>query len=169
MTLPYKIRPADMGDFEPMASLWRQLDDFHRSRDPVRFPKSNGDCPRKPDYVRDLIERPDRALLVAETLPLHEDEDSRLVGLCTLVITTKAAGPVFPARVTFEIDNLIVDETMRRRGIARELCRQAEYWSRMHGAGEVILNVYQFNHQARSFYENLGFLPTKTQMARPLL
>ncbi|WP_146006527.1 GNAT family N-acetyltransferase [Cohaesibacter celericrescens] len=168
MTLPFYIRPACVDDFEAMAPLWQQLDEFHHKQDPLRFPKQNNRTPRDLSYVSDLIERPDRVLLVAESSPLHEDEEARLMGLCTVLLRSYAAGPVFPARVVFEIDNVVVDEAMRRRGVARSLIRESEAWSRAQGAGEVILNVYNFNNQARSFYEQVGFLSSKTQMVRAL-
>ena len=168
MTLPFYIRPARLDDFEALAPLWSQLDEFHHKQDPLRFPKQKKRTPRDLSYVSDLIERPDRALLVAESSPLHEDEESRLMGLCTILLSSRPAGPVFPARVVFEIDNVVVDEAMRRRGVARSLIRESEAWSRAQGAREVSLTVYDFNNQARSFYEQIGFLSNKTQMVRSL-
>ena len=168
MTLPFYIRPACLDDFAAMTPMWRQLDAFHHKQDPVRFPKRCTRAPRDLSYVSELIERPDRALLVAQTSPLHEDEEACLMGLCTIQMRSFTAGPVFPARVVFEIDNLVVDEAKRRRGVARSLIRESEAWSRAHGAGEVILNVYDFNNQARTFYEQIGFLSSKTQMVRAL-
>lgn len=169
MTLPYTIRPATFGDFDALSPLWRQLDEFHRKKDPVRFSKPKSANPRDLSYVTELIERPDRALLVAESCPLHEDEEARLMGLCSILLRSQPAGPVFPARVIFEIDNLVVDDHSRRRGVARELCREAQYWAKMRGANEMTLTVYDFNNEARRFYESMGFLATKVQMARPLL
>ena len=180
MIMPFHIRPAQLDDFDALMPLWCQLDDFHHKQDPVRFPKRKAETPRSLAYVQELVERPDRALLVAEgafqgeaTLKaaeqsVPEGEGPCLLGLSSIIVRTYPAGPIFPARVLFEIDNLVVDEAARRCGIARALIRGAENWSRAHGAGEVILNVYDFNDQARSFYEQIGFLSSKTQMVRSL-
>lgn len=174
MAQQFSIRPANSNDFDALMPLWQQLDTYHQDCDPVRFPKRHLDCPRERAYVEDLIERPDVALLVVEATDVALDKEpqaepaSRLVALCLILIRTYAAGPVFPARVIFEIENLVVEDSMRRRGIARWLLREAEKWSKEHGAGEVMLNVYDFNDGARHFYEQTGFLATRTQMVKPL-
>ena len=168
MAQPFVIRPAHLEDFDAMSPLWRQLDDFHHKQDPVRFPKTGDRRPRDLSFLTELIDRPDRALLVAQEQPVDE-EDAHLIGLCTIYVRTLPAGPVFPARVIFEIDDIVVDEPARRHGVGRALIREAEAWSRRHGAGEIVLNVYDFNGQARALYEQLGFMAERTRMTRALV
>ena len=159
MTRPFiTIRPAEQSDFEQLCLLWRQLDEFHRIRDPNRFHQPGG-TQRPGGYIDDLIDRVDRALLVAES------RSGQLVGLCSVIIYTRPESIVKPAGSIFELDNLVVDELWKRKGIARLLHREAVQWSRNHGATELTLKVYAFNVSAQAFYESIGFKPVLHHMA----
>nr|WP_319484082.1 N-acetyltransferase [uncultured Cohaesibacter sp.] len=165
---PFTMRQARLDDFEAMEPLWRQLDGYHQARDPQRFPHKQDEAPRSREYIAEVIHCADRALLLAESCPSLAGEASRLIGLCLVTLRTCPPGPVYPVRVIFEVDNLVVDETMRRQGVARALLGEAETWARSNGAKEMLLNVYDFNEGAKRFYEQLGFQPLRVQMVHAL-
>lgn len=160
----FLIRPATIDDFSAMTPLWRQLDDYHHMKDPEAFPRIEAALPRSRAYIEDIIRRADYSLLVAEDV----SDEAQLLGLCLVQIKTLPPNAVLPARVIFEIENLVVDEMARRRGIARALCSKAEQWSRQNGASEMLLTVLDFNHAARAFYQQIGFLPKSHCMRREL-
>jgi ribosomal-protein-alanine N-acetyltransferase len=55
------------------------------------------------------------------------------------------------------INSLAVDETFRRRGLARRLLQHVLAEARRSGAKSATLEVRQSNHAARLLYEGLGF------------
>lgn len=55
------------------------------------------------------------------------------------------------------INSLAVDESLRRRGLARRLLRHVILDARESGARSATLEVRQSNHAARLLYEGLGF------------
>nr|WP_321462786.1 N-acetyltransferase [uncultured Cohaesibacter sp.] len=164
----FTIRQARMDDFEAMAPLWRQLDGYHQGRDPRRFPGTEEKSPRSHAYIAEVIHCADQALLVAESCPTIEGQPGKLMGLALVSVKTCPPGPVHPVRVVFEVENLIVDETSRRQGVAKALLGASESWARQNGACEMLLNVYAFNEAARHFYESLGFQPLRIQMVHAL-
>nr|WP_319516141.1 N-acetyltransferase [uncultured Cohaesibacter sp.] len=164
----FTIRQASLDDFDAMGPLWHLLDGYHQGQDPKRFPGTPKDAPRSKAYIAELIHCADRALLVAEQCPTIEGERGSLIGLSLVTLKTCPPGPVFPVRVMFEIDNLVVDETCRRQGIARALLAASEEWAKENGASEMLLNVYAFNEGAKRFYESLGFQPLRIQMVHAL-
>ncbi len=171
----FDVRPATMDDCDELNRLWHQLDAYHHLQDPVHFPALKLREPARTDgYIESLIDRHDQTLLVAQQLDdqaevVVEHASPKLLGLASVFLKTLAPNAIFPARVRFEMENLIVDQNVRRMGVARALCDSACRWAKGHGAQEMALNVYDFNSPARAFYEAIGFLPSKTQMTRPLL
>lgn len=171
----FDVRPATLDDFDELNRLWHQLDAYHHLQDPVHFPALKLHQPaRTKDYIECLINRHDQTLLVAQKRDLvpqgpNTAATPQLIGLASVFLKTLAPNAIFPARVQFELDNLIVDQNARRTGVARALCEAACQWAKGHGAQEMALNVYDFNSPARAFYEAVGFLPSKTKMTRPLL
>ncbi len=164
----FTIRHACLDDFDAMGPLWHQLDGYHQGYDPNRFPGTPKDAPRSSAYIAEQIHCADRALLVAEKCPTIEGEGGALIGLSLVALKTCPPGPVYPVRVKFEIENLVVAETSRRQGVARALLNASEDWARQNGASEMLLNVYAFNEGATHFYESLGFQPLSIQMVHTL-
>ena len=164
----FTIRQASLDDFEAMAPLWRQLDGYHQGKDPRRFPGTPDEAPRSHAYIAEVIHCADRALLVAESCSTVEGKKGKLVGLSLATLKTIPPSPIHPVRAVFEVDNLVVDETSRRQGVARALLSASEDWARQNGAHEMMLNVYAFNEGAKCFYEKLGFQPLRIQMVHAL-
>lgn len=60
-----------------------------------------------------------------------------------------------------EIGGLVVDETVRRRGIGSALVRQAEQWAEGAGYRELRLRSGLHREGAHSFYRSLGYAQAK--------
>lgn len=65
---------------------------------------------------------------------------------------------------TLYIDDICVDETKRRMGIAQSLYQHVVDFAREQGCYRVTLNVWEANPGARAFYEKMGMVPLKTTM-----
>jgi ribosomal-protein-alanine N-acetyltransferase len=59
----------------------------------------------------------------------------------------------------WEIENIVVDEHCKRRGIATALLRRLLLEAQAAGAASVILEVRESNVAARRLYESIGFRP----------
>lgn len=64
--------------------------------------------------------------------------------------------------------DLLVEESFRRRGIAREAMLLVEQEARRLGLKRLALHVFGNNQAARALYENLGYTTTNINMAKPL-
>lgn len=97
-----------------------------------------------------LHERPDAVILVAEA-------DGHVVGMCTVQLTTSTARGGLSAGV----EDVVVDQAWRGRGIGRALLAAAEAWARGRGAVRIALLADETNLPALDFYDRLGFTRTR--------
>lgn len=59
------------------------------------------------------------------------------------------------------LEGLYVDPAIRRRGIARRLCRAVEDWAASHGCSEFASDVHLHNEESQKAHEALGFEETE--------
>ena len=144
------IRPTEISDHKRLWPLYEQLDELHRQARPDLFHVPPGE--RRPlDFLQERIGDPDCLALVAQI-------GDQIVGLCTTMVKETPASIVKPAWRYAEIDEIVVDETYRRRGVATLLLDAAIAWARAQpGVQDVLLSVYELNEDARRFYEAKGF------------
>jgi [ribosomal protein S18]-alanine N-acetyltransferase len=57
----------------------------------------------------------------------------------------------------WELENIVVAETARRRGVATLLLSELISYARTHGGSAIFLEVRESNHNARALYKKLGF------------
>jgi ribosomal-protein-alanine acetyltransferase len=58
----------------------------------------------------------------------------------------------------WELENIVVSEDSRRRGVGKKLLSQFIDHARLHNATAVFLEVRESNQPARALYRSLGFL-----------
>ena len=108
------------------------------------------------------IEGPDSTMFVAEDV-------TGLLGFCMALVQHRPATPVRDERRLVEIDEIVVRADRRRCGVATALLDAATAWGRdQPGVTAVELNVWDFNDEARAFYEARGFGTLVRRMGRPL-
>jgi GNAT superfamily N-acetyltransferase len=122
--------------------------------------QASGPQPRSRKFFEDMLQGPDSGVIVA-------DAGQQLVGLAHGVMRSAPELPVFVQQRWGVLDGLVVDPACRRRGVGRRLTEAFEQWALDRGASWVELNVYEFNAEARGFYESLGYLPLSTKLRRP--
>jgi ribosomal protein S18 acetylase RimI-like enzyme len=66
------------------------------------------------------------------------------------------------------VQELVVAEDSRRRGLGRALMARAHAWAEERGLTDVELSVYAFNGAAIALYEQLGYVVVSHRMARRL-
>lgn len=94
-----------------------------------------------------------RSLIVQGVMLVAERENK----ICGFIAAQTGGG-------NWEIENVVVGKEYLRQGIASLLVREIMKRARMGKASEVILEVRESNHAARSLYEKMGF---RRQGVRP--
>lgn len=144
-----QIRAADAPDVASIEALFEELDALHCQRLPYRFRASVGPV-RSPEYLIQLVRGPDTAILLAE-------DAGNMLGFIHLALRTTPELPLFVPRRFALVENLIVAERARRRGVGRALMAEAEAWAHGRGVDSVELTVYEINDEAVAFYRALGY------------
>ncbi|HTA93973.1 MAG TPA: GNAT family N-acetyltransferase [Polyangiaceae bacterium] len=153
------IRRAVRNDLPRIVELFGQVDELHRDALPWLFRKL--DEPRPLEVLESFITDPDRTALVATDLA-----GSPPAGVLFIMIRELSKAPIIcPARVA-EIDTLVVDRSSRRQGIGRGLVRAALHWAHDVRATRTELGVYEFNEEARIFWESMGFASLFRRMCK---
>ena len=105
------------------------------------------------------------ALLADENSPIFvAAEEDQVLGYCFCQICDYRGSTVLTDRREIYIDDLCVEESCRRRGIAKVLYDYVCAWAREIGCAYVTLNVWCGNENAMKFYENMGLTPRKIFM-----
>jgi len=107
------------------------------------------------------INSPLYALLVAEIDP-GDGGKSQLAGLCSMALRST----LLHAGVSALIDELVVAEEFRQRGIASALLEQAVRVAEAAGCHEVEISTTWDNEPARSLYKKVGFVEQGVWMER---
>lgn len=154
------IRAALEADYESLCELFGQADEFHRNRVPHIIQKPDG-LSRDKNYVDNLLADSNTGLFVAEI-------EQHLVGLICFFIRETPAIPILVPRKYVYIDNLVVDENHRHKGIGHALMEKAQAWARQNRVQTIELNVWQFNDNAIRLYEKLGYATDMLRMSKQI-
>ena len=133
-------------DWDAVNRLSVQVHDLHVSwRPDIYF---HCDAPySKNDFMDHIAER---RVYVAKM-------QNTVVGYLVVSFQCKGgAGTV--ASKSMRLDSICVDETLRGRGIGKEMMRDVRVLAKAFGCSEMILGVHPENDDAVGFYQKCGFL-----------
>ena len=110
-----------------------------------------------------------QAIIADDDTPIfvYEDEGAVLGYVFCIYQVTRENYQLHPRKVLY-IDDLCVDESCRRQGVATKLYEYVVQTAIDNGCDSVTLNVWSGNDSARRFYENMGMTPLKTTMEQKL-
>jgi len=154
------IREATERDCDVLCEIMDEVDRLHRKNLPGRFKRPEGPV-RDREYLLSVIADPDVRLYVAV-------EGERLIGVVQVLIRETRDIPILVRRRYGLVENLVVREGLRRKGIGSALMERALEWARSRGATEFELNVFEFNRSAIAFYRKLGYTTISRYMGRAL-
>lgn len=144
------VRQAGAGDLDGLSGLLQVL--FALERD-FTF-----DAAKARQGLRLLLAKEDALLLAAEA-------GGTVVGMCSVqtLISTAEGGPVGM------VEDLVVAESWRGRGIGRLLLSEAENWAASRGLTRLQLLTDAGNRPTLDFYDRLGWAETHLVVRRKLL
>ncbi len=116
---------------------------------------SSSNPPPSDDELRHIIESPASILLIA-----RDDDTGRVLGSLTLVVF-----PI-PTGIRAWIEDVVVDEAARGRGVGEALNRHALDRARAEGAKTIDLTSRPTREAANRLYLRLGFIPRETNIYR---
>jgi diamine N-acetyltransferase len=158
--LSFSIRPATIGDYEQICSVWEVGDALHREALPHIF-RSSCEPPMDRANVQALIDGPNSAIIVA-------DAGAEIIGVMTILEKLVTASAIKVPRRYVEIDNMAVKQLAQRQGVGRDLIDAAADWARGRGVSRLELNVYEFNDAAAALYRGAGFSTQNRRMTRQI-
>jgi len=143
------IRLGAVADYPRAHSVITETFSFHQQAAPTFFHESDSPPPTLAT-IESLLEENTGAWFLAE----HQGE---VIGFVTVQLRPPAQEPYLVPETRALVQNLGMLSAWRGQGIGRTLMEAAEAWARQRGATRLVLNVWEFNTGALSFYESLGY------------
>ncbi|MDR0591121.1 MAG: GNAT family N-acetyltransferase [Candidatus Nomurabacteria bacterium] len=144
----FKIREATIDDLKMVQDLNYKLFVSDSSSDPLL----NLDWPYEEGgekYFRSAILDDDRCCFVAEV-------KGKVVGYLAGVLRVRT---ICRKVVQAELDNTLVEQEYRSKGIGKKLAEEFFAWSKRKNAQKIFVSAYAKNERAVSFYKSVGFEP----------
>ncbi len=154
------IRKATANDYDNLCELFNEIDTLHRVNLPDIFQKPNG-AAREKDYYLGLVADENIGLFVVEM-------DEKLIGFVHVLVRDTPVFPVIIPQHYAVIDGIAVKSEFQNHGIGKMLMEKAQEWAKTNGAVFIELNVYEFNKNAISFYERLGYQISSQRMRKKI-
>ena len=144
------IRAAVPGDEARLAVLNGFVHDLHVANRPEYFKPTRAE--HVSAWFRSILQKPAALIWIAE-------EDGVPVGYVLALLHEREENPFRSARRWCEIDQIAVNDTRRRRGIARTLVQRVLAEVRRRGIRDVEMSSWSFNEAAHAAFRRLGFAP----------
>jgi ribosomal protein S18 acetylase RimI-like enzyme len=159
--MSYRVRRARDGDYDRLCQLWEQLDGVHAGIQPAffRWPPH----PRPRSDLRQALDDRYRDMFVAEA---PGRPSGPIIGVVSLHIYDVSDQPMMLQGRRAYVEDLVVDQAYRGRGVGRQLMEAAHNWTEHHGARQVVLTVWNGNREAQQFYEQVGYRPINQVLVR---
>ena len=155
------IRRAEPKDAPRISALLRQVLEVHAAIRPELF--QSGTQKYSEAEIVALIGQPDCIIFV------DTDEADRTRGYCVCYQKEIAQGQFGRVgRKELYIDDLCVDETERRTGVAKRLFTHVKAYAKENGFAWITLNVWEGNNDAAAFYRAMGMRPRSTMLELPI-
>ena len=144
-----EIRDMESKDYPEIDRLMKELHELHVKGRPDLYTEL--EHPYSREEFEKIVSDPEIIAILAE-------EKSVVIGLCIGTLRKKSG---MVEMKTMYIEDLIVDRNFRGKGIASQLYEEMEERGRNTGAKRLDLMVWEFNSNAKRFYEKQGMRPQR--------
>lgn len=151
------IRRAEQRDIPDIMKLLVQVDMVHHNGRPDLF---KGPATKYSEAELAEILQNDKTPVFVCT----DETDTLVLGHAFCIEQQHIGDRVLTDIKTLYIDDICVEETARRQGIASRLYEAVLVYARETGCYNVTLNVWACNPDAQAFYESRGMKPQKIGM-----
>jgi len=139
------IRTANIMDIEKIMILEEQVFEIHSKARPDWIGKK----PKYYDHIKGIIEGNSGKIFIAEN-------ENTIIGHCIVFIREIKNHHIFHDMINIEIEDLCIDEKHRKKGIGKKILEEVKIFAKEKGAKFIELSVWEFNKNAKDFYEHLG-------------
>lgn len=153
-----EIRKAEKRDIPRMLELLVQVNHVHAVGRPDLF--ADGKTKYDQETLGAVLADPDRITFVCERA-------GQVIGYCMCMIERHGGGAEVP-HTSLYIDDLCVDEAIRKTGAGTALYEYVKDFARKEGYYSLTLHVWECNPSARAFYDACGMVPYMTAMEEVL-
>lgn len=152
-----KIRAANIQDSAALDDLMWALHQEHHEKAPDLCKPAAQVMQEK--SIQTYLTHPECLVYLAEDVTQSEEDTSpQVVGfICGSFASFDS--PIHPKVLLGNIDEFYLLPTMRQQGIGRQLLTQIESVFESYGVEKIAIEVFDFNHVARSFYQEHKFEP----------
>ena len=151
------IRRAEQRDIPGILELLVQVDMVHHNGRPDLF--------RGPATKYSAEELAEIFRNAQTPVFVYTDEtDTRVLGHAFCMMQQHSGERVLTDIRTLYIDDICVDASARRQGVATKLYEAVTAYAREAGCYNITLNVWACNPEAQAFYEKCGMKPQKIGM-----
>ena len=140
------IRKVEDKDYEDLVKLVYQVHELHYEHRPDIYVDGN---PLPKEYFDNMLNDENALNIVFE-------ENGKIMGLLMAEKKHNNAIPIAKERITYFIDDIVVDNNFRRKGIGKALYEYLLDIAKSDNVDSIELNVWAFNKSALKFYESLG-------------
>ena len=144
-----EIRDMESKDYPEIDRLMKELHELHVKGRPDLYTEL--EHPYSREEFEKIVSDPEIIAILAE-------EKSVVIGLCIGTLRKKSG---MVEMKTMYIEDLIVDRNFWGKGIASQLYEEMEERGRNTGAKRLDLMVWEFNNDAKRFYEKQGMRPQR--------
>lgn len=142
------VRFAEEKDLNRVNELRKQVNDIHVNARPDVFKAGFGK--ELQDFARVLLTGENSDILVAE-------REGVICGMACVEYIRKPETPYGMARAFYHVQEIAVDTSYRRQGVAKELFEFMKEDAKKRLLNKIQLDVWSFNKSAIEFYEAVGF------------
>jgi ribosomal protein S18 acetylase RimI-like enzyme len=151
------IREACIDDHAAIGRLYAEDDALHARGRPDMFQEPQE--PRSISFLRERLVATDATMFVAAL-------DGAVVGFAFVKLGRPPRDAMHRPRLFAYLEELVVSSDCRRRGIGTSLMHRVEEWARDRKVDQIELIVWEFNDEARKFYESIGYATSYRRMVR---
>ena len=150
------IKKACSSDRNEILRLLKQISAYHQVGRPDIF--RAGSAKYSEDEFEAILQDANKPVFVAA------DENNNVLGYVFCKVIHYKSHAVFNDFDSLYIDDFCVDESVRGKHIGKLLFETVKDYAKEIGVYNIDLNVWEFNENAKKFYESCGMTTQKRKM-----
>ena len=153
----HTIKIAEVEQINALVPLLLEVQALHVSALPERFRSLTIEAARR--FFSEIFARPEARVFIAQ-------DSDQVIGYAVAEIEESKGHDFCHPRRVVHVEQLVVAESFRGRGVARSLLLSVDSWAQDLGIDAVEMFTWAFNREARSAFSALGFEECTVKLMR---